>query len=37
MYWGDYVAMAIALFMTGFTAGIYVARKAVRDWLSRQR
>jgi hypothetical protein len=36
-YWGDYVAMAIALFMTGFVTGIYVARRAVRDWLSRQR
>ena len=37
MYYGDYIAIAIALFMTGFVTGIYVARRAVRDWLSRQR
>ena len=36
-YWGDYVAMAIALFASGFTLGMLVARRAVREWLSRQR
>jgi len=34
-YWGDYVAMAIALFTSGFTLGIYVARRAVKQWLAR--
>ena len=37
MYYGDFIALAIALFMSGFVTGIYVARKAVRDWLARQR
>lgn len=37
MYWGDFVALAIALFMSGFVAGMYVARRAVREWLARQR
>jgi uncharacterized protein YneF (UPF0154 family) len=37
MYYGDYIAIAIALFMTGFTLGLFVARRAVHDWLSRQR
>ena len=37
LYWGDYVALAIALFTSGFTLGMFVARRAVREWLSRQR
>lgn len=37
MYYGDYIAIAIALFTSGFTVGMLVARKAVRDWLARQR
>lgn len=37
MYYGDYIAIAIALFMSGFVAGMLVARKAVREWLARQR
>jgi uncharacterized protein YneF (UPF0154 family) len=37
MYYGDFIALAIALFMSGFVAGMYVARRAVREWLSRQR
>ena len=36
-YWGDYVAVAIALFTSGFTLGMFVARRAVREWLARQR
>ena len=36
-YGGDYVAVAIALFTSGFTLGKFVARRAVREWLSRQR
>jgi uncharacterized protein YneF (UPF0154 family) len=35
MYYGDYIAIAIALFMTGFVTGIYVARHAVKQWLAR--
>jgi uncharacterized protein YneF (UPF0154 family) len=34
-YWGDYVAMAIALFTSGFTLGLFVARRAVTQWLAR--
>lgn len=37
MYYGDYIAIAIALFMSGFTVGMLVARRAVREWLARQR
>jgi hypothetical protein len=37
MYWGDYVAVAIALFTSGFTLGLLVARRAVTQWLARQR
>ena len=31
------IALAIALFMSGFTIGMLVARRAVREWLARQR
>lgn len=31
MYWGDYVATAIALLAIGFTAGLFVARQAIRQ------
>ena len=37
MYYGDFIALAIALFGSGFVAGLFVARRAVRDWLARQR
>lgn len=30
MYWGDYVATAIALLAIGFTGGMLVARQAIR-------
>ena len=35
MYYGDYIAIAIALFTSGFTLGLFVARRAVREWLAR--
>jgi hypothetical protein len=33
----DLIALAIALFLSGFTIGMLVARRAVREWLARQR
>ena len=33
----DLIAVAIALFGGGFVIGLMVARKAVREWLARQR
>jgi len=37
MLFTDLIAIAIALFMSGFTLGMLVARRAVREWLARQR
>lgn len=33
----DLIAIAIALFGGGFVIGLMVARRAVREWLARQR
>ena len=33
----DLIALAIALFGSGFAIGLMVARRAVREWLARQR
>jgi hypothetical protein len=37
MLFTDLIAIAIALFLGGFTLGMLVARRAVREWLARQR
>jgi hypothetical protein len=37
MLYTDLIALAIALFTSGFTVGMLVARRAVREWLARQR
>lgn len=37
MYYGDFIALAIALFTSGFVAGMYLARRVVRKWLAGQR